>query len=270
MNKINKVEDLYIKEHLQNNSISNFKPKISFFTGAGISVASGLPTYRSEEGLWSNYKIEEVATAIAVRNNLDFVNHFFNERRQEVKRTQNNKAHDFIYNMEAHFDVATITQNIDDLHEKANSSQIIHLHGEIMKSRSIANTKKIYEQSKDILPTDRCIYTNAKLRPHVVLFGEQILNYYEARKHLRESQIIIIVGTSLQVAPANGLIEDLLPFKKIYIIDPLLVSKENTIQNKNLIHINDTAINGVKILEEYLLNDKERIIEQIKKSYTRV
>lgn len=248
---LDKVYRKYLENARSMYNKTNYKPKITFFTGSGISVDSGLSTYRMEDGLWSNYKIEEVATSNAIKKDINFVNSFFNDRRKEVANAQPNIAHKFIRELEKDFDVYVVTQNIDDLHEKAQSSNVIHLHGEIMKSRSKATSRFLYEQIDDIKPTDRCIKTDSPLRPHVVLFGENVINYNVSRKHLRESDIVVIIGTSLTVNPAAGLITELLYNKKIYILDPNLESFN--INNCHL--ISKTASSGIEDLGIYLSND---------------
>lgn len=250
-NNLEKVYKKYLSHIKGHNTKETYKPKISFFTGSGISVDSGLSTYRMADGLWNNYKISEVATSHAIKTNIDYVNNFFNDRRLDVKNAFPNIAHTFIKDMEKYFDVNIITQNIDDLHERSGNSNVIHLHGEIMKSRSIASSRFVYDQLDDIKITDRCIKTKSKLRPHVVLFGENIFDYYIARKHLRESEIIIIIGTSLMVNPAASLISDLLYNKKIYVLDPHM-EKFNI---SNCHFISKTSSDGIVDLENFLLKD---------------
>lgn len=219
---LQKKYEKHYQHQLETVEPEQYKPKITFFTGAGISRESGLSTFRDSDGLWENHSIEEIATSSALRRNFEKVNNFYNKRRQEIIKAQPNEAHLLIKKIEDYFDVYIVTQNVDNLHERAGTEQVIHLHGEMMKSRSIANNKYVYEQTDDIEMGDRCIITNAQLRPHVVLFDELLDedDFYTARRHIRESDILVVIGTSLQVNPAAGLVAEAVTQKEIYIIDP--------------------------------------------------
>ena len=199
--------------------------KIYFFTGAGISQASGIPTYRDvNDGLWYNHKIEEVATAAALQKNPQKVFDFFNEMRKKMAEYGPNPAHMLISAAESDYDVIVVTQNVDDLHEQAGSSNVIHLHGSIGQMRStpkrFAWQPKYYPYDRDIKVGDMA-EDNTQLRPHVVLFGEPVPNMTKAMKHIDDSDMLIIVGTSLEVHPAASLVECFLHDRKpVYYIDP--------------------------------------------------
>lgn len=241
---IKKKYDLNIQE---NTSIEGYKPKLTVFTGAGISRESGLETFRDSDGLWNNHSISEVATAAAIRNNFPKVNDFYNMRRHEVLTAEPNEAHLLLKQLEDYFNVVIVTQNVDDLHERAGSTKILHLHGEIMKSRPIANTRITYEQIQDIKVGDRCEKTNSQLRPYIVLFNENLDEslFYEARRHIRESDIFMVVGSSLQVNPAASLVAEFNGLRDFYLIDP---NEVETINHNRFKHLKNTATEGLKIL----------------------
>ena len=190
-------------------------------TGAGISAESGLKTFRDAGGLWEGYRIEEVATPEAWQRNPRLVLDFYNMRRREVKRAQPNMAHLKLAELERQFDVRIITQNIDDLHERAGSSKVLHLHGEIFKMRSSLHPELIYPIEGDIHPGD-CAEDGAQLRPHVVWFGEPVPAMADAIAWVEEADIFAVIGTSLQVYPAAGLLFQLSqhrPDVPVYIVD---------------------------------------------------
>lgn len=244
--------DKILEDYLTKNEI----PKITFFTGAGISKESGLSTFRDEDGLWNNYSIHEIATADALKHNFEVVNKFYNERRQEIIKANPNNAHLGIKDFENKYNVSIVTQNVDDLHERAGSKNIIHLHGEIMKSRPIANSKIFYPQNNDIKIGDRCIVTNSQLRPHIVLFGENLNEelYFQAKKEIRQSSIVVVIGTSLQVNPANYLVTEASFKSKLFIIDPNYIELSH-IQKfySEVIHIKEIASKGIEQLKTILL-----------------
>lgn len=181
------------------------KKKLVVLTGAGISAESGLKTFRDSDGLWEGYDINEVATATAWRRNPALVQEFYNLRRRNVKEAQPNAAHIALAELEEGFDVHIITQNIDDLHERAGSTKIIHLHGEILKMRSEKNDELIYEIHDDIKMGDLA-EDGSQLRPHIVWFEEAVPKMEEAALATRQADIFLIVGTSLAVYPAAGLV----------------------------------------------------------------
>jgi len=199
------------------------KKKILVFTGAGVSKESGIETFRdSEDSLWNNYKIEDVATIDGWRKNRSLVLDFYNKRRAQLKDVEPNPAHQIIADLEDYYDVTLVTQNVDNLHERAGSTNVIHLHGELTKSKStFPGSTETYECTGDINLGDKCA-RGSQLRPNIVWFGESLdsTNLDKAIDSAKECDICVIVGTSMQVAPANQiplLIKDGTP---IYYIDP--------------------------------------------------
>lgn len=182
------------------------KKRLVVLTGAGISAESGLKTFRDSDGLWNGYKIEEVATPRAWRKNKQLVLDFYNMRRRDVLKAEPNAAHVGLADLEKDFDVEIITQNIDDLHERAGSTKVLHLHGEIFKMRSELNEKLVYEIRKDILLGD-VAEDKAQLRPHIVWFEEPVPMIEEAAAIASVADIFVVIGTSLVVYPAAGLID---------------------------------------------------------------
>ena len=174
-------------------------------TGAGISAESGLKTFRDSDGLWNGYNIEDVATPRAWKKNKQLVLDFYNMRRRDVANAQPNAAHIGLAELENYFDVHIITQNIDDLHERAGSTNILHLHGEIFKMRSETNEELIYEIKEDILLGD-VANDGAQLRPHIVWFEEPVPMIEEAAAITSNADIFVVIGTSLVVYPAAGLV----------------------------------------------------------------
>ncbi len=194
------------------------KKRLVVLTGAGISAESGLKTFRDSDGLWEGYDINEVATATAWRRNPALVQEFYNLRRRNVKEAIPNAAHHTLANLEQDFDVQIITQNIDDLHERAGSSNVLHLHGEIFKMRSEKNESLVYPVVDDIKMGDKA-EDGAQLRPHIVWFEEPVPMMEEAAKRVRRADIFLIVGTSLVVYPAAGLVNYVSPAIPKFVID---------------------------------------------------
>ncbi|GIX31037.1 MAG: NAD-dependent protein deacylase [Porticoccaceae bacterium] len=173
-------------------------------TGAGISAESGLPTFRDGGGLWRRYRVEELATPAAWARHPKRVLEFYNERRRAVRAAIPNAAHRALAELERRHEVIVITQNIDDLHERAGSSRVLHLHGEILKARSTVDPDLIYPWEGDLHLGDRC-EKGGQLRPHVVWFGEMVLHYERAAREVAGADVVLVVGTSLSVYPAAGL-----------------------------------------------------------------
>ena len=194
------------------------KKKLVVLTGAGISAESGLKTFRDSDGLWNGYNIEDVATPRAWKKNKQLVLDFYNMRRKDVLNAQPNAAHIGLADLEKDFDVQIITQNIDDLHERAGSKKVLHLHGEIFKMRSEIDADTFYE-IKDDIQFGQIAEDGFQLRPHVVWFGEPVPMIEEAARIMSTADIFILAGTSLQVYPAAGLIDFLPPGIPKYIID---------------------------------------------------
>lgn len=179
--------------------------RVVALTGAGISAESGLKTFRDSDGLWEGYRVHDVATPEAWRRNQKLVLEFYNERRRQVMAAEPNVAHRALADLEKQCEVHIITQNIDDLHERAGSSRVLHLHGEICKARSTADEELLYElTTPDIHEGDRCAL-GSQLRPHVVWFGEAVPMFEEAIPIVETAEVLVIVGTSLAVYPAASL-----------------------------------------------------------------
>ncbi len=224
--------------------------KVVVVTGAGISAESGLKTFRDSGGLWEGYNVYDVATPEAWKRDPDMVQHFYNERRKSVLEAKPNAAHYALVKLEEKFKVTIVTQNIDDLHERAGSSKIIHLHGLITKSQSDRNPKVTYDIPGSELKMGELCELGSQLRPHVVWFGEAVPMIENAAKECYEADIFIVIGTSLQVYPAAGLI-DLVPAKaKKILVDPRAME----ISAKNIEMIPENAAAAVPELVERLLN----------------
>lgn len=210
---------MHENEQLQPMTRTLDKKKIVVFTGAGISAESGIRTFRDANGLWNEYSLEEVASPQAWAKNPQLVLDFYNERRENVCHAQPNEAHEAIVALEQQYEVVVITQNVDDLHERAGSSNIIHVHGEITKARSSIDETLIYDIGcKSISMGDTC-ELRSQLRPHIVWFGEPIMHHGTAQAHVRDAARILVVGTSLSVYPAAGLLK-----KASYHAEKVLVS----------------------------------------------
>lgn len=193
---------------------------IVVLTGAGISAESGLSTFRDNGGLWEQHSVYDVATPEAFERNRDLVLRFYNERRRQLQTVQPNPAHRLLAELESRFQVTVVTQNVDDLHERGGSSNVLHLHGELTKARSSAYPDLIYDIGyNDINPGDTCD-RGAQLRPHIVWFGEEVPMLDAAAEVVRTADQLLIVGTSLQVYPAAGLIYEVDIDVPITVIDP--------------------------------------------------
>jgi NAD-dependent deacetylase len=227
------------------------KKKLVILTGAGISAESGLKTFRDSDGLWEQYRIEDVATPMAWQKDPVLVLKFYNERRKDVLNAKPNAAHHALAKLEDHFNVTVITQNIDDLHERAGSKNIIHLHGEILKSRSSGDPDLLYECRKDILIGEKC-ELGSQLRPHVVWFHEAVPMMEPAGEEASLAEIFLVIGTSLQVYPAAGLINYAPYSSKKFLVDP--VAPEFT-RIHNLEFIQAKATIGVPPLVERLIKE---------------
>jgi len=194
--------------------------RIVVLSGAGISAESGLKTFRDSDGLWENYRIEDVATPQAWKKDRNLVLQFYNERRKQVKAAQPNAAHLALVQLEEKFDVHIVTQNIDDLHERAGSKKVLHLHGEILKSRSTMDPHLVYAIEKDELNEGEKCELGSQLRPHIVWFGEMVPALEDAAYIVSRADILIVVGTSLAVYPAAGLVNYVSPEAKKYVVNP--------------------------------------------------
>lgn len=224
--------------------------RLVVLTGAGISSESGIRTFRDSGGLWEEYDVADVATPEAWYVNRDLVLRFYNERRRQLKEVRPNKGHTGLAALENYFEVQIITQNIDNLHERAGSTRVLHLHGELTKARSTEDSSLVYNIGyKDINPGDFG-EAGSQLRPHVVWFGEEVPMMEEALRITREADIFVVIGTSMNVYPAAGLVDYVPPKAPIYVIDPNDVAIPVT---RNVDVIRDKAGTGVEMLTEKLL-----------------
>ena len=228
------------------------KKKLVVLTGAGISAESGLRTFRDSDGLWEGYQIEDVATPGAWRKNPQLVLDFYNYRRKDVLAAKPNAAHIGLAELEHDFDVTIITQNIDDLHERGGSTNILHLHGEILKMRSERDEHLIYDIKADIMLGDKA-EDGAQLRPYIVWFGEAVPMIEEAVPIVEQADFFAVVGTSLVVYPAAGLITVAAEAIPKYIVDKKI---PYTSAIQNVTAIEKPATEGVKDLREILLRLK--------------
>ena len=225
------------------------KKKIVVFTGAGMSAESGIKTFRDTNGLWEEFKIEDVATFDAWKRNMPMVLDFYNQRRKQVIEAIPNEAHLLVAQLQQKYDVQVITQNIDDLHERAGSKKVLHLHGEIVKSRSSDHSHLIYPINGSEIKVGDVCENGSQLRPHIVWFGEDVPEMDAAVALAEGADIFITIGTSLNVYPAANLIHVTSTHTQRYLIDP---SDFNLDYIKNLVHIKTTAVDGMRILAKKL------------------
>jgi len=223
--------------------------KIVILTGAGISAESGINTFRDAGGLWEGHDVMEVASPIGWNKNPDLVLDFYNKRRMQLQDVKPNAAHIALGELESDYDVHIITQNVDDLHERAGSSKVLHLHGELLKVRSTLDENYVLDWKKDLNMGD-CCPNNGQLRPHIVWFGELVPAMDEAIAITETADIVVVIGTSLQVYPAAGLINYAPSYSPIFYIDPKPASVYG-ISNKVEI-IPATATLGVPVFIEKL------------------
>jgi NAD-dependent deacetylase len=227
------------------------KKKLIVFTGAGVSAESGIKTFRDSGGLWEKYRVEDVATPEAWHRNKKLVLNFYNQRRSQVIKAKPNEAHYFIAELQSKFDVTVITQNVDDLHERAGSKKVLHLHGLITKARSTIDETLIYDVGlRGIKEGDKC-EKGSQLRPHIVWFGEAVPQMNEANLLAARSDLFMVVGTSLNVYPAAGILNFVMPDVPKWLLDPADFYFEEV---KHLMHIKKTAVAGVEDLREALMN----------------
>ncbi|SNA67390.1 NAD-dependent protein deacylase [Flavobacterium psychrophilum] len=231
------------------NTLTYMKKKLVILTGAGISAESGIKTFRDSGGLWEGHNVDDVATPQGWHKNPTLVLDFYNKRRQELKTVKPNEAHLILADLENDFDIQIITQNVDNLHERAGSKNVLHLHGELLKVRSTKNENYILDWSENLHLGDFDDKKN-QLRPHIVWFGEDVPALEYAVELVQLADILIIIGTSLQVYPAASLMhfapEDCL----VYYIDPNPANVSNTPQNFKIIEA--LASKGMQILQKEL------------------
>lgn len=219
------------------------KKNLVIFSGAGISAESGLKTFRDSGGLWEEFRIEDVATPEAWAKDQSLVTQFYNLRRKQVMDSKPNDAHRIIADLESKFNVQIITQNIDDLHERAGSQNVLHLHGEIMKVRSTSHPDLIYPIDRwEIKIGDRCD-KGSQLRPHIVWFGEMVPEMDNAIAVAEKADLFVVIGTSLNVYPAAGILNYVPPKAPKWLVDPGDFSLDYV---SNLKHIKKVASDGMR------------------------
>ena len=227
--------------------------RIVVLTGAGISAESGIKTFRDADGLWEGHDIMEVASPIGWENNPKLVLDFYNKRRAQLLEVKPNEAHQILAELQSDFDVQIITQNVDDLHERAGSKNVMHLHGELLKVRSITDSEEIHYWTTDLHLGD-LDKNGVQLRPHIVWFGEDVPMIEHAIDVIETADLLLIIGTSLQVYPAAGLLNYVNQNVPVYYIDPkpaIIYDLPNELKVLPL-----SAVEGMKIVKEELLNLK--------------
>lgn len=230
------------------------KKKLVVLTGAGMSAESGFATFRDSGGLWETHPVEQVATPEGWQRDPDFVNEFYNGLRHQLVQAKPNRGHELLAGLENSYDVVVVTQNVDDLHERAGSSRVIHLHGELMKACSSrepnhpAYIKKMSVSDLDIYPGQKA-GDGSLMRPYIVWFGESVPLIMEAANHVAQADIFVVIGSSLVVYPAAGLIRACRPDIPVFLIDP----KEVNVPDGRSVHmIRKTASEGIEELKELL------------------
>lgn len=230
------------------------KKKIAVITGAGVSAESGLSTFRDSGGLWEKYDVEEVASIDGWHRNRKLVLDFYNKRRTELQNVRPNAAHRAIAALEDRFDVRVITQNVDNLHERAGSTRVLHLHGELTKVRpenSDGTGNEVIDIGYSEIHPGDLAPDGTQLRPHIVFFGESVPNINRAIDIVSEADIVLIVGTSLQVYPAAGLYRYAGPGVPVYIIDP----NDVPVHDPRITHIREVATEGMEIFGNILKSE---------------
>ncbi|SHF59512.1 NAD-dependent deacetylase [Salegentibacter echinorum] len=229
--------------------------KVVVLTGAGISAESGIKTFRDANGLWEGHDVMEVASPEGWEKNQELVLDFYNKRRRQLLTVQPNAAHKALADLQEGFQVEIVTQNVDDLHERAGSKNVTHLHGELLKARSTFDENLVLDWKEDLNKGDFCEF-NYQLRPHVVWFGEAVPMFEEALEIVSNADFLLIVGTSMQVYPAAGLLDFAPRGIPVYFIDP----KPNISEKDNLHIIAEKAVKGVpKLVKELLENKKTNL-----------
>ncbi len=231
------------------------KKKLVVSTGAGVSAESGISTFRDAGGLWENYPVMQVASAEGFRRDPELVHEFYNARRRDLLKAAPNAAHKALAELEKDYDVYIITQNVDDLHERAGSTHVLHLHGELMKMRSVTNPDYIEPLSIEHLETTPATRgrNGDRMRPHIVFFNEPVPNIDKAIRLAQEADIFVVIGTSLVVYPAAGLINCVRPGTPIYYIDP---NPADVSGIPDVTVIKEPATKGMEILARKLEDDK--------------
>jgi len=229
---------------------------IVVLTGAGISAESGIRTFRDADGLWNNYRIEEVASPVAWERDPQLVLDFYNMRRKQLYEVEPNAAHYAIAALEEHFDVQVITQNVDDLHERAGSNQVLHLHGELKKARSTADPSLVYTINGWELNLGDTCELGSQLRPHIVWFGEDVPEIMNATSLVQRADVFLVIGTSLKVYPAAGLIRYVPSNVPKFLVDP---DASPAYPVPNLTLIREKATTGVPVaISSFLPGTRKR------------
>lgn len=232
--------------------------KIVVLTGAGVSAESGIKTFRDADGLWEGYDVSEVATPQAWQQDPALVQQFYNERRAGIRKAEPNAAHRALARLQEGYDVTVVTQNIDDLHERAGSRGVLHLHGEILKSRSTVDETLVYDVTGDRIEMGETCELGSQLRPHIVWFGEAVPMMEEAARIVSEADICMVIGTSLVVHPAASLIDYVRRDAPLYMVDPgePVLSLSATARGEKFRFIRETAGKGVPPLVGSLLKSE--------------
>ena len=226
------------------------KKKLVVLTGAGMSAESGLSTFRDSGGLWENYKVQEVASIEGWYKNPELVQNFYNMRRAELQKHDPNLGHHLLKELESIFDISIITQNVDNFHERAQSTHILHLHGELTKVRSETNESLIYDTLQDVHMGDLA-EDGGQLRPHIVWFGEMVPEMENAIEITQNADIFLVIGSSLQVYPAASLLDFVPVTSKIFVIDP---KPFRTSLRNDIIFIQKGASEGLEYFKEHYAN----------------
>lgn len=225
------------------------RQKLVVLTGAGVSQESGIKTFRDSDGLWENYPVEEVASIQGWRRNKEVMLKFYNQRRRQLATAEPNKAHKIIAELEEFYDVTVVTQNVDNLHERGGSTNIIHLHGELTKVRGVDDDETVFDIGYNEINLGDKSPSGAQLRPHIVWFGEAVPELERAAKVVSECDILLVVGTSLAVYPAAGLVNFITYGRPIYLIDPNPIR----VNYPHYTQIQDVATSGMERFREIVL-----------------
>ena len=227
------------------------KKKLVVFSGAGISAESGVKTFRDSNGLWENHRVEDVACPEGFERNPQMVLDFYNARRRQLNEVKPNKAHLILADLENYFDVHIITQNVDDLHERAGSTKVIHLHGELKKARPVNSETNIITWKNDLNLGD-LNFEGVQLRPHIVWFGEMVSEMENAIELCSEADLFLVIGTSMAVYPAAGLIHYIPQNCKVFVIDPSLPNTFTKTEN----YFQTSATKGMELFREKIFQEE--------------
>ena len=224
------------------------KKNLVVFSGAGISAESGVQTFRDSNGLWENHRVEDVASIEGFERNPQMVLDFYNARRRQLNEVEPNKAHLILADLENYFDVNIITQNVDDLHERAGSTKVLHLHGELKKARPVNSDTNIISWEKDLNLGD-LNFEGVQLRPHIVWFGEMVSEMENAIELCVTADLFLVIGTSMAVYPAAGLIHYIPKNCKVFVIDPSLPNIFTKTEN----YFQTSATQGMELFREKII-----------------